>query len=254
MVGDVVGGYVVKESLGSGRVGLLYLAVHVDTGHRAVVRRRLSDSDSADEFGVEAAQALRLTEPPRVERRTSRSGLKVLLAIVDDAAPGSGRTEHANTQLLPDVQRNRRQRPRVLFLLPFLLVGVAVGAWLVAPGAPPIAPEPAAVSTVEPIPPPPPVVAAEPLEAIAPSVVLLKKVTHASPGCEPGTDWKRNARGDLSELMNRAAPYEALTQWSSAEYEAIGIAIGAAVTTAECSAIQTRLRSFHRRVQAAEKP
>lgn len=253
MVGDVIGGYVVKESLGSGRVGLLYLAMHPETGHRAVVRRRLNDADSADEFGAEAAQVLSLQALPRVERRTSRSGAKVLLAIIDETAPGFGRTEYANTQLLPDLHRRTRLLP-LLWLIPLLALGVALGSWRVMRTESGVEALPAEPSTAEP--PPPPVLGApKPVEDVVAAVATSKKVIRtAAQTCEPDEGWKRNARGNLSELMNRSAPHEALTTWTSGEGDSIGRAIERAFTPAQCGAVEARLNAFHLRVLTAEKP
>lgn len=259
MIGDVVSGYVVTESLGSGRVGLLYLAVHAQTGHRAVVRRRLNDADSADEFGLEAARSLALSTQTRVERRTSRGGVPVLLAIVDEAAPGSGRTEHANTQVLPDVPA-RRRRPSLLWLAPFLFLGVGLG-WLAMRGESSITTPSAAPATVlaqkveeRPQPPTAPVtvLAAAPSPVVGP-VSPLKKVARLE-SCEPDGTWKQKAFADLNELMHRSAPYKKLTGWTASENGAIGSAIDAAVTSAQCRAVQARLHSFHQRVLAAEAP
>ena len=128
MVGDVVGGYEVKEALGSGKSGLLYLAVQA-SGHRAVVRRRLGDDD-VHEFARESAQSLGLKDLPPVERRKSRAGVPVLLAIVDPHAPGSGYTDHTNTVPLPSPEgvRSRTSLKLPVVIVCFALVGALSAA------------------------------------------------------------------------------------------------------------------------------
>ncbi|MEQ1731927.1 MAG: hypothetical protein ABL982_26430, partial [Vicinamibacterales bacterium] len=137
MIGDVVGGYVVKEALASGRSGLLFLALQEGTGHRAVVQRRLGEDD-LKAFAREAAQAIGVEACLLVERRKSRAAVAVLLAIIDAEAPGLGYTEHTDTQqLLPSPARPRRSPGKGLVLLVLgllLLVGAAVGALLMRGG------------------------------------------------------------------------------------------------------------------------
>lgn len=280
MVGDVVGGYVVKEALASGRNGLLFLALHVETGHRAVVQGRLGEDD-LQQFAAEAAQVLGLAERPHVERRRSRAGLAVLLAVVDRGAPGSGYTGYTNTERLPDLPRPAApaapRRRHLLALGGLVLLGGALGALLMKGAArqegPAGQPEAGDTAQVRPAPSPPVekpevvqdlaasvvdasiAVASPPLvKAPAPPRVVRSKAARAEVADGPAycdaadVDWKPRARADLNELIDRAAPHDELVRWVAEEEEAISRGIAAATTEAECRAIEQRVRRFLQRV------
>lgn len=190
MVGDVVGGYVVKEALASGRYGLLFLAIQGETGHRAVVQRRHGEDDLKS-FAAEAAQALGVEPCLLVERRRSRAGVAVLLAIIDAEAPGLGYTEHTDTQqVLPRTGQRRPslRRGRMLLGLGLLvLLGAGLGVLLSiasrsAPQSEALAPGPE-VAKAMPVAPPPPFTGSPPLAArpIEPQAVEREAAVDARP-------------------------------------------------------------------------
>lgn len=278
MVGDVVGGYVVKEALASGRSGLLFLAVHPVTGHRAVLQRRLGEDD-LHQFAAEVTQVLGLAERPHVERRRSKAGVGVLLAVVDADAPGRGYTDYANTERLPDLPGPAapRRRSSLLALGALVLLGGALGALLMkrtarqpeppggtanaawVPTSPAEKPEAGAVLAPSVADASVAVASAPPVKVVAPPRVARSKAAMAEVAdgptyCDAGEfDWKPRARADLNELLQRAAMHDELLAWAADEEEPLSGAIGAAMTEADCRAIEQRLRRFLKRVHALER-
>ena len=257
MLGDVVGGYVVKEALGSGQRGLLFLALHVDTGHRAVVQRRLGEDD-VRLFAREAAQLLGLTDTLVVERRLSRAGVEVLLAVVDGDAPGTGHTLHTNTARLPDLPARpvpAARRLPVAALVLLVVVGAVLGALLMSSAERPaaLAPPLAAVAPVAEVKPPPMVLPEAPIASASPQPPSAKSGSppRASSYCDDD-GWKAHASADLAELLRRAAKHEELLVWADEEDKAISQGLTAASTRASCQVLEQRLRRFHRRVTALE--
>jgi hypothetical protein len=282
MVGDVVGGYVVKEALASGRSGLLFLAIQEATGHRAVVQRRLGDDD-LQSFAREAAQVAGVEACLLVERRKSRAGVAVLLAIIDVEAPGSGYTDYTNTVPLPrldDVAPRRRGRV-LLGLAVLLLVGAALGALLlrtatrppeatdVVPALPVTsvaAPPPAVTSAAapavtgvaspavspSPVAPPTPEPKAPSVQPSPDASAAKRKLAEAQPACATDDAWKRRASADLAELLQRAARHESLLRSAAEADEAISTRIGRAMSGADCRAVEESLRRLHGQVLAAE--
>lgn len=282
MVGDAVGGYEVKESLGSGRSGLLFLAVQ-STGHRAVVRRRLGDDD-VHEFAREAAQALQLPTPPMVERRKSRAGVAVLLAIVDPDAPGTGYTDHPNTVPLQRVSASSRSSSnRSMRLVWVSIVAAMVGsvgavASLSARGAPaaevhvarvaPTPVKPTDAPTVEraefrppalpvaqvvgeagPQTQPPPVVSPE-KPAARPHAASPSTTT----SCTPDDEWKRARYADLQDLFALASRTDTLSSAWDRPLTGLEREVHRATTLKDCAAIEKRLQGYLKRLRDSSVP
>lgn len=266
MVGDVVGGYLVKEALGSGRSGLLYLAVQA-SGHRAVVQRRLGDDD-VPAFAREVAEVLALSLLPQVELRKSRGGVPVLLAVVDPGAPGSGYTDHTNTGPLPPPRRRRRPT-----LLVVLLGAGGVGAAISAAGwsggptsgssSPPLEPvvvptrdvqAPLPVSTSEP--------PEHPLDDAPPSAIAKqaeptpapRPLSPAAPACVPDARWKKDRFADVQDLFSLAGRSEALSSAWDPFLTKLERQVHEAATAVDCAAVEKVLQRYAQRLGRASPP
>lgn len=254
MVGDVVGGYEVKEALGSGRNGLLFLAAQ-PTGHRAVVRRRLGDDD-VDQFAREVVQALQLPTPPMVERRKSRAGVAVLLAIVDPDAPGSGYTDHTNTvplsQVTPRSSPNRFVQVALVSIVAASAGLAGVFAFLSSRrAAAPVSPLAARINktdtpALEP--------RALPVQVAVdaggqPPPGLDVKATRRPPAppertgaCTPDDEWKKGRYADVQDLFALAAKTDALSSAWERPLTNLEREIHRATTPRDCAAIEATLR------------
>jgi hypothetical protein len=252
VVGDVVGGFIIKEALGSGRSGLLYLAVSA-SGHRAVVRRRLGD-DELEEFARETAQVLALGSRPVVERRKTHAGVAVLFALVDGGAPGSGFTEHTNTDRLPTIPRRRSAgKWRVLLLLSCCVVtGAVLSAGLLRSSQTHVAssltstarPVVVVSSNSEPI--------AAPVPEPAPNANVARDagINHVQ-GCKPDPAWKRARLADVDELLDLGSASEALYVSVETPLRAASRSIRGASTEADCSRLGARLTKLYEQLTEA---
>lgn len=278
MVGERVGAYLITEALGSGRTGLLFLAVHIETGHRAVIQR-LPNEDVTAAFAADAALALGLPNSPDVEERVTRDGRPVLFAAIDGGAPGSGATEHTNTQRLPSSHAASPSRGGwrlVVLAACCLILGAAVGGGLWALNA--SAESEASVVTTKSLP-ISPVLVVSPVELDAgageskpasparspeqriervPAKLGSAVVVGRGGGqCSPTPEWKRHVQADLQELgqlpqvLNDAALYASVEK----ELERLSLATDRATSPASCAAAQAGLDVLKRRLGfAAARP
>lgn len=234
--GAVIEGYVVGEVLGSGASGLLYEAMHEETGRMAIVRVANSEGEDArvEVFAQEASAILVDEGKPVVRRAVSRDGQAVLL--LERVRPGEGRTEHTSTQRLPERQAPRTQplSASVWVVLGGLLVGLsgAIFVWRVLPDEPAIA-QPA----LPPLPPSPDVLppppAAPPLVAVPPPAAPTSEPAPSQPAAPPAkpapvvtspstpksavtercadlNQWKTRMKRDMTDLENHVARDDAL--------------------------------------------
>lgn len=136
MLGEVVQGYIIKKSIGHGRTGSLFLAVHPDGGKRLIVLR-VNDSAEPRGFAAEAQEALYLSFLPRVTEELTDTGTQVLVAHVDFSAKGDTFSRYSNTH---PIGRRRDLRGLVVGVLAALLTGIAGGVfgWWLKPSPKPI--------------------------------------------------------------------------------------------------------------------
>lgn len=278
MVGDVVGGYEVKEALGSGKSGLLFLAVHA-SGHRAVVRRRLGDDD-LHEFARESAQSLGLKDLPPVERRKSRAGVAVLIALVDSGAPGSGYTDHTNTVPLPRLELATAVASswKVRLVIVVLALVGAISAAVAVSGRvrssaderpPPIGSSVAVVPVQHVVPaaePPPVVVAADPpataeakpspdagqaVERSRETPKMRAVVVSSDSACTPTDGWKRDRYADIRELFDLASATEELSVSWEQPLTALEREVAAARTAKECAIVEKTVARYAHKLGVA---
>ncbi len=270
MVGDLVGGYEVKGFVGSGKSGLLYLAVHA-SGHRAVVRRRLGEDD-LHEFARESAQSLGLKDLPPVERRKSRAGVPVLIAIVDSGAPGSGYTDHTNTVSLPtpELTTSRTSSWHLpVVIVVFALVG-AISAAVVLTGGGRSSAEGNSlpIDTIAVVP------VQRVLTASEPTPVAVAAKPHSTPEAQPSPDagravedhpempkfrgaagrsdsmgaptdeWKRDRYADIRDLFHLASATEELSSSWEKRLTELEREVYAAQSAKECSTVEKTVRRY----------
>lgn len=270
MRGLSVNGFVIVETLGSGRAGNLYLARHPQTGQEAIIRLAQTPEDglSAKVFLEEATSLL--PSATDLEASTASDGSPVLVARPPvRAAPGSGHTVHASTERLP--QQAPARRFASLIVLFVGLLALAMGVTLVAltsrraPGA---APPDREVNAEElrqpPVEPPdqPPVVAPTPSAANEPPVGSAPAPLSPAPGspkqaraeparaarvvtCTPDERWRRAMQLNLRELEARANALEPVEV--EREVVRLGAAVEAATTTTECAAVTARFEALVKR-------
>ena len=278
MLGQRVSGYEVREVLGEGQHGTLYLAVNPGTGHRAAIRV-LSSTDTGaafQPFAREVADALRLPRIPEVEPRKLDDGREVLLALVDPDAPGSGATRFPETTRLERPPRPTRRKwlPALLLLLALFLLGL--GWWrrqpqpieleAALPPAPvevtPVTPtplppapglaeeptpkpaatakaEPAATAKAEPTP------EAKPVARLAPTT---KITVTPPPPCEVDARWKANRLADLAEIQERVIRSDALSLELQPRLDQLSVRIRDARNGPECTQVEADLKALIARV------
>lgn len=189
MRGLNVNGFVIVETLGSGRSGLLYLARHPTTGQEAIIRLASNGDDgmTAKLFLEEAASLLPTASD--VEPQVASDGSRVLVAFASPssarteplpqarAAPGAGATQHEHTLRLAPPSALPRVAPLLILFVGLAALAAAVTVLLlVARGAPP-------VIAAQPIPTPPVVAAAPP--PVAPAAALPSPVAPQQPPAPP---------------------------------------------------------------------
>lgn len=253
MLGDQVGGYVIKEAAGSGQGGVLYLATHPETGHLALVQRR-NETAAAEAFTREAEQIFGVA-PHIVERRVSRAGVPVLFAVRDAEAAETGHTRFTNTERIAP----QRPRARRSLMLPVVLItAFSAGVLLVwaatrTPASPPD----------EGMTPPtaPPVEVVKTPEAFSldagvdfpePTKVIVEKAADAGTAkprtasvaapCEPDDRWKRTARSVIARLREAASAKSSqhYVAWEATERKLL-LRIDAAKSPSDCAAIEAQL-------------
>ncbi len=177
---------------------------------------------------------------PQVERRKSRAGVPVLIAIVDSGAPGSGYTDHTNTAPLPPpeaVTSRTSSWHLAVLIVGFALVGAILAAVVLA-GRSRSSPNELSLSVahpievvadqhVEPVVEPTPVVVAiapqDPPEA-QPSLDAGKAIernpatlklrgpaVRSDSACTPTDQWKRDRYADIRDLFHLASATEELS-------------------------------------------
>jgi hypothetical protein len=165
MLGEVVKGSVIEESLGNGRSGVLFLAGRV--GRRLLVER-LHDESDWGAFALDAKAALQLSFLPSVTEEVTSAGARVLVAHVD---------------LLPGAKpkKDRKWVYAALLLLLLLLGGWALRGNGEQPEVtPPVEPK------TEPL-------AVQPPAPIDAGVVIAKAEPIDDPDLSPLTEVKPNA-------------------------------------------------------------
>ncbi len=208
MRGLNVNGFVIVETLGSGRSGLLYLARHPSTGQEAIIRLagNAEDGMTAKVFLEEAASLLPTARD--VEPQVASDGSRVLMALgassiaptlplpqpATDRLPGHGATQHAHTQRLSDSSLTRSAPLLLVFIGLAALAAAVTVLILVTRGA---APSPAPVMVI----PPPPAPPREPVVIAPPPLVDLAPVVDP-PSAPP-------ARAPSRPVVARPAPVPA---------------------------------------------
>jgi hypothetical protein len=206
--GLVIDGYVVGDVLGSGASGLLYDAMHQDTGRQAIVRVAATAGDESrlvEVFAQEAA-ALLVGEGRPVVRKTVSSDGRALV-LLERVAPGEGHSKHAVTARLPDVAPRQSPRPsRRLFALVLGAafgvggIGAAIALWAASTSAPsdaPASPPKAALA-----PPPPPL--SKPQPQLEPPPTSLSPASPAPASPDPAPSAARAPSLPRVELDSRA--------------------------------------------------
>ncbi|MDP3502760.1 MAG: hypothetical protein Q8S33_20670 [Myxococcales bacterium] len=244
MKGLNVNGFIIVETLGSGRSGLLYLARHPTTGQEAILRLagNAEDGVTAKVFLEEAASLLPSLRG--VEPSVTSDGRSVLMARADapteplpslpprpearteplpQPRPGEGRTMHPNTAQLPVPVpgQPRRVLPLAMMFIGLAALGAGVTVAMLAlearptpaprvapsatPSAPPVQPNVAAVPQPSPPEPAPlPVVAVKPTP---PPRAAAKPRPAAAPRreCIADQQWRKAAQSDLLQHRRFAA-------------------------------------------------
>ena len=212
MRGLNVNGFVIVETLGSGRSGLLYLARHPTTGQEAIIRLagNAEDGMTAKVFLEEATSLLPTARD--VEPQVASDGSRVLMALgasstteplpqpVTDRLPGSEATQQARSPPAPIPGSGATQHPHTHRLgdssftrsapLLFVFIGLAALAAAVTVLIL-VARRPAPVSVpvvVVPPAPPRPVVIAPPTEpAPVPQPVVITPPSEPAPVVQPSS-------------------------------------------------------------------
>lgn len=256
MRGLNVNGFIISETLGSGRAGLLYLARNPNTGQEAIICLTSGGDDglTAKVF-LEEATSLR-PSTRELSRAKTADGRPVMLAVVPSEektvplpAVGTGHTRHADTELLP--ARRPSKAPVVVFLAGLLMLGAGLALMAlqrrdahtpVIVVSPPPAPAPTPPAP-EPVPrasPPPlePVV----LPAPAPKPAPAPRKT-AAPAIVCDALWQRAAELDLANLRRVVANHEddqLFSRYSKAE-EAVMMRMQTIGSPAECAQVNAAL-------------
>lgn len=229
MRGLNVNGFVIVETLGSGRSGILYLARHPATGQEAIIRLagNAEDGMTAKVFLEEAASLLPTARD--VEPQVASDGSRVLMALgassiaptlplpqpATDRLPGHGATQHPHTQRLSDSALTRSAPLLLVFIGLAALAAAVTVLVLVTRSAPP---SPAPVMVIPPAPPrdavviaPPPVELAPVVEAPSAPARAPSRPVVARPPPAPKTTavcdlrWQRAANTELSALRIEVA-------------------------------------------------
>lgn len=252
MRGLSVNGFIISETLGSGRAGLLYLARNPSTGQEAIIclPEGGDDGQSAKIF-LEEATSLRPTtrELSRAQTSDGRAAMLAVLPRLPSEAktlplPGAGNTRFPETELLPS--RRPSRVPLVLFVAGLLVLGVGLalvvlqraqlGAPVVLPSAPPVPLEPAlpeaqvqTPKALEPVIVPPP----------AAKVRAPKKPRPAV--CD--VSWRRAAEAELANLKRAVAARNddgLFRRYEKAE-EALMLRMQALGSPTECAQVNAAL-------------
>ncbi|MBL8937043.1 MAG: hypothetical protein JNM69_20970 [Archangium sp.] len=252
MRGLNVNGFIIVETLGSGRAGVLYLARHPDTGQEAIICLTSADADgpSAKVF-LEEATSLRPTtrELSRARASDGRAAMLAVLPRLPSEAktvplPGAGNTRFPETELLPS--RRASRLPLVLFVGGLVVLGAGLGLVVlrqahrgdavVSPSQPPAPVEPPRPEAqVAPPPPLQPVALPQP----APKQATPKKPRTAV--CD--VSWRRAAEAELASLKRAVAARNddrLFRRYEQAE-ESVMLRMQAIGSAAECAQVNDAL-------------
>lgn len=255
MRGLNVNGFIISETLGSGRAGLLYLARNPSTGQEAIICLSSGgDEGLTAKIFLEEATSLRPTTRELSRAKTS-DGRPALLAVVpteDKTAPlpSVGNTRHANTELLPSRRPNRA--PLVVLLLGLLTLGAGLalivmqrrdaGPSVIVVQSPPTHPPPPA-----PVPEPAPAVAMpralEPVPVPDPPPKPIAAPRKPAPVIVCDARWQRAAEVDLANLRRVVAGQNddgLFMRYEKAE-EALMIRMSTLKSPAECAQVNSAL-------------
>ena len=264
MRGLNVNGFVIVETLGSGRAGLLYLARHPTTGQEAIIRlASRGDSGTSAQVFLEEASSL-LPHASEVATEYASNGSPVLMATAPSTAPtgklpqpspGSGYTQHPTTQLLDRPRPVKASLAVAVLLLGLVALGGGLAVMMMVVRAPaaasslprgtvadapaPIVAAPAiVVASPAPTVPPQPAVAAKP--ALAP--VLPKRSPPETPTCTVDQRWLRTINLELAAARRVAANRgdEAFRRYEREE-DGVMAKVLALPTGADCRAVDVEL-------------
>jgi hypothetical protein len=276
MKGLNVNGFIIVETLGSGRSGLLYLARHPTTGQEAIIRLagNAEDGVTAKVFLEEAASllpALRGVEPS-----VASDGRSVLIARAEAPTeplprprPGEGRTMYPDTAQIPVARpgSSRRVLPLAMMFIGLSALGAGITVAMLAlrapaptaepvaqPAAPTVAltppPQPTADAAIA-APPAPVAVVPPPLpepEPPAVAAVRPKPAKPSKPSAAPGREcvadqrWRKAAQSDLGQHRVLAARLgsEPFRRYELAE-DAIEARIEALPMDADCAELDAAI-------------
>ncbi len=261
MRGLNVNGFIVVETLGSGRSGLLYLARHPTTGQEAIIRlASKGENELTGQVFLEEASSL-LKDARDLTPTIASDGSRVLMAVAKLPDPhaartqplapperprGDGFSEHARTAQMTRAPRAAPNRVSLVVLfvgLATLAAGVTVLTLAYRSLPPPVAipapevrqpPQPIAVEAPRPVPAPLPPVEPAPVVAPAPA-----KVAKANPRpvrtCEPDQRWRDMMMLNLDELEAKANAMDPVVV--SREVMRIGQATVDAKTPEQCGRV-----------------
>ncbi len=212
MRGLNVNGFVIVETLGSGRSGLLYLARHPTTGQEAIIRLagNAEDGMTAKVFLEEATSLLPTARD--VEPQVASDGSRVLMALGGSSTteplpqpvtdrltgseatqqarsspapiPGSGATQHPHTHRLGDTSLTR-SAPLLLVFIGLAALAAAVTVLILVARRP--APVSVPVVVVPPAPPRPVVIAPPTEPAPVPQPVVITPPSEPAPVVQPSS-------------------------------------------------------------------
>ncbi len=288
MHGLSINGFIIVETMGSGRFGNLYLARHPVTGQEAIIRL-VSEGENGSTMQVFLDEASSLLPGSHEVRRAPMSDGREALVALPSApnlraqtlstgqptpAPGSGRSQYANTQRLERTQSSRANASLVVLLVGVACLGAGGAAlWLAyrAPVALPVAPVSAITARPQEIPvplerpvalpsvTPPPVEVPAVADASAAPMVDSNAPVPAPPTkapvgkrpanpkivCEASPEWKKLMMGNLAMLEAQADALPALAL--ATEAESVGQAVAEARTPKDCARAIAKFESLRKR-------
>ncbi len=275
MKGLNVNGFIIVETLGSGRSGLLYLARHPATGQEAIIRLagNAEDGMTAKVFLEEAASLLPTARG--VEPSVASDGRSVLIARAEapteplpQPRPGEGRTMYPDTAQIPVARpgSSRRLLPLAMMFIGLSALGAGITVAMLslrapAPAAPVAQPSVPTVSLTPPpqptadaaiaAPPPTPVVVVRPpvpepeprpVAAVRPTPVKPRPSAAPSRECIADQRWRKAAKYELAQHRVLAARLgsEAFRRYEVAE-DAIDERIEVLPMDADCVALDVAI-------------
>lgn len=214
MRGLSVNGFVISETIGSGRAGVLYLARNPSTGQEAIIcLSGAGDDGQTAKIFLEEATSLRPTTRELSLAKTSdgRAAMLAVLPRLPSEAktlplPGAGNTRFPETELLPS--RRPSRVPLVLFVGGLLVLGVGVGLVVLqrAQRSAPVAlpsPQPAPLEPALPAKQVPTPTALEPVIVPPPAAKVRTPKKPRPAVCD--VTWRRAAEAELANLKRVVA-------------------------------------------------